>query len=62
MARKRLKLRHGMEIELSKNKDYNFWLHQIKDKVYKLQIKAAITVNTEMLLFYWDLGREINKH
>ena len=48
-----------MKIKLSKDKDYIAWLNEIKSKVYKLQIKAAITVNTEMLHFYWDLGKDI---
>lgn len=48
-----------MKIELSKNKDYNSWIREIKAKVYRLQIKAALSVNSEMLAFYWDLGKEI---
>lgn len=38
---------------------YNLWLGKIKDSVYKLQIKAALIVNSEMLYFYWSLGRDI---
>lgn len=48
-----------MPAELNKNTDYISWLKEIKDKVYKLQIKASIAVNTEMLNFYWDLGKDI---
>lgn len=50
-----------MKIELSKNKDYNSWIRAIKKRVYRLQIKAALSVNSEMLAFYWDLGKEINE-
>lgn len=48
-----------MNIELTKDEDYNSWIREIKDRVYKLQIKAALSVNSEMLAFYWDLGKEI---
>ncbi len=48
-----------MNIELSKNKDYSSWIHKIKKRVYRLQIKAALSVNSEMLAFYWDLGKDI---
>jgi len=40
-------------------KDYKNWLCQIKKQFRKTQLKAAITVNSEMLLFYWNLGSDI---
>ncbi|MBN2663708.1 MAG: DUF1016 family protein [Bacteroidales bacterium] len=46
--------------ELIYRTEYVTWLNEIKSKIYKLQVKAAIAVNTEMLLFYWDLGKDIN--
>lgn len=48
-----------MKLELHRNEDYNFWLKEIKSRVYSLQIKAALAVKKEMLAFYWDLGKEI---
>jgi predicted nuclease of restriction endonuclease-like (RecB) superfamily len=48
-----------MGIKLSKDIDYSSWLKEIKSKVYQLQIKASLAVNSEMLAFYWDLGKEI---
>ncbi len=48
-----------MEIKLSNNKEYLFCLDEIKEKIKKLQIKAAISVNSKMLSFYWDLGKDI---
>ena len=48
-----------MKLELSKNKDYNSWIREIKDRIYKLQIKAALSVNSEILAFYWNLGKKI---
>jgi len=48
-----------MNLELKENKDYKNWLCQIKNKFRKTQLKATITVNSEMLLFYWNLGSDI---
>ncbi len=42
-----------------KNKAYAAWLREIKVKIRRAQIKAALRVNTEMLNLYWDLGKMI---
>jgi len=39
--------------------DYRQWLIDLKKKIRQSQIKAAVKVNTELLLLYWDLGRDI---
>ncbi len=46
-------------MNLSNNKDYISWFKEIKNKIFQLQIKAAVSVNTQLLGFYWDLGKEI---
>lgn len=43
----------------SKNAEYKDWLAGIKIRVRSAQIKAAVKVNSEMLLFYWELGVDI---
>lgn len=43
----------------SSPKDYISWLTDLKGRIQNAQIKAALKVNTELLLLYWDLGREI---
>jgi len=48
-----------MKSELILNKEYKTWLADIKLKVRNAQLKAAVRVNSEMLLFYWNLGAEI---
>lgn len=37
--------------------NYQVFLKIAKEKVKKAQLKAALSVNYEMLLFYWELGR-----
>ena len=39
--------------------EYANWLNGIAKRYRHSQIKAAISVNTEMLKFYWSLGADI---
>ncbi len=41
------------------DKDYKNWIAELSSRYRKSQIKAAIKVNTELLKFYWELGRDI---
>lgn len=41
------------------DKEYSDWLKKITLRYKQGQIKAAVKVNTEMLRFYWSLGRDI---
>ena len=41
------------------DKEYKEWIGQLSNRYRKAQIKAAIAVNSEMLRFYWELGRDI---
>ena len=41
------------------NTDYANWLQSISRRYRQSQIKAAVAVNTEMLKFYFGLGRDI---
>lgn len=38
---------------------YVSWLGDLKDRVQQVQTKAAVSVNRELLTFYWELGCEI---
>lgn len=40
---------------------YKQWLIELKGKIRSAQIKAAIAVNTELILFYWELGKMISE-
>lgn len=39
--------------------EYLQWLSDLKDRYHKAQIKAAVRVNSEQLLFNWNLGRDL---
>lgn len=41
------------------NLDYFNWLVSLKSTIKNRQIKAAVAVNSNLILMYWDLGKEI---
>ena len=42
------------------DREYKNWLREIKEKIKGAQIRAALSANREVILFYWDLGESIN--
>ena len=45
--------------DVSLDEDYVKWISDVKKRYRSAQIKAAIKVNSEQLLFNWQLGREL---
>ncbi len=43
------------------DQEYKNWLREIKEKIKGAQIRAALSANREVILFYWDLGESINR-
>lgn len=41
------------------DKDYKEWISDLSRRYRRSQIKAAVKVNSEVLRFYWSLGRDI---
>ncbi len=41
------------------DKEYVEWLSDVKARFHQSQIKASIHVNTDMLQFYWSIGRDL---
>lgn len=41
------------------DKDYKNWIKNLSSRYRKSQLKAAVKVNSEMLHFYYDLGKDI---
>ena len=39
--------------------DYAAWIADLKKRYRATQIKAAVSVNSALLEFYWELGRDI---
>ncbi len=41
------------------DKTYTDWLTTLKSKIASAQLKAAVSVNTELILLYWEIGKMI---
>lgn len=41
--------------------EYKNWISEVKSKVRSSQIKAAIAVNSALIIFYWELGQMISE-
>ena len=39
--------------------NYKNWISSLKDKIRSAQIKAALSVNEQMIMLYWDIGKSI---
>jgi len=38
---------------------YDEFLNDLKSRIQTAQVRAALAVNRELVLFYWNIGREI---
>lgn len=43
----------------STDKEYAAWVADLKHRFRSAQIKAAVKVNRELLIYYWQLGRDM---
>lgn len=46
-------------MELLNNKEYYGWMQELKSVIRQRQIKAAVAVNSQLILLYWELGKQI---
>lgn len=47
--------------EIFDNTNYKIWLNELKSKIQQSQIKAALSVNAELIGLYWELGKQISE-
>jgi len=47
--------------QLSTMPEYTRWLQEIKEKIKRTQVRAALAASRELILFYWDLGESISR-
>lgn len=38
---------------------YKNWIQDLKLRIYSAQLKASVSVNSEMIMLYWDIGKSI---
>jgi len=46
---------------ISQDSVYKNWLKDLKNRFRQVQLKAIVKVNSELLNFYWELGKEITE-
>lgn len=44
---------------ISKNTDYTDWLSALKQRIQQSQQRAMLSVNSELVLLYWQIGKDI---
>ena len=44
---------------MNSNQEYSSWIVDLKSTIKKRQIKAAVAVNSNLILMYWELGKQI---
>src|SRR5680860_272600 len=49
-----------MGIDSLNTNEYVEWVRGLKEKIRSTQIKAAVSVNREMLYLYWEIGKSIS--
>ena len=47
--------------DIEKTPEYFSWIGELKKRYRATQIKAAVSVNTALLEFYWSLGKDISE-
>lgn len=59
---------HGLRLLVPKSgslfpadENYTAFLRSLKDRIRQAQVKAALAVNSELMLLYWQIGQEILK-
>jgi len=45
---------------ISKNTEYTNWVLDLKDLISHSQIKASLSVNSELIHLYWTIGKSIS--
>lgn len=48
-------------LKITNQKIYKQWLVTIKTQIRQTQLKASIAVNSELIKFYWELGKSIEE-
>jgi predicted nuclease of restriction endonuclease-like (RecB) superfamily len=45
--------------KLSIPEDYHDFLRELKERILQTQVRAVLSVNRELVLLYWQIGRDI---
>lgn len=45
--------------EKIKQQDYYNWINDLKSKIHAAKTKVALTINSQLLELYWEIGKDI---
>jgi predicted nuclease of restriction endonuclease-like (RecB) superfamily len=48
-----------MTLKRKYDSEYTKWISELKNKIKRTQIKAALSANKEVIKLYWEIGREL---
>lgn len=46
--------------EIAQNREFYEWINQLKSKIRTVQTKVALTLNTQLIELYWEIGKDIS--
>ena len=61
MKKKSLEAKSKPVMSLVSSRSYRKWIIDLRKRYKAAQVKAAVSVNTAMLEFYWGLGKDISE-
>lgn len=61
MANKKNTANTSIEQTVGFDKEYYDWISELSSRYRQSQIKAAVRINSEMLRFYWSVGKDIEE-
>ena len=41
------------------DQQYSDWVNELKQRIQQSRLKATLSVNRELILLYWQIGRDI---
>ena len=47
--------------EIIKTKEYSVWINELKSKIHAARTKVALTINSQLLELYWEIGKDITE-
>ena len=54
-------MKRGVVGNLEFSAEYRSWLKELRKRYRRTQVRAAVAVNSSLLDFYWELGRDISE-
>ena len=47
--------------DIIKSEEYDSWINALKSKIHAARTKVALTINSQLLELYWEIGKDISE-